>query len=468
MKRIAAVVTVVLLVLGTVRFFTVKGAAPEPAASPSSAPARPAVETVVAAYAPVQSALKLTGQVALTEAGHADVTAPLTGVVVEPLVKVGQHVERGAPITVINNAFGQTSLQLLQKLEQDQTALLAAQNGLGQAQSNLNQAEAAFLSARTTLSQAQSNATQSEVELNASRIDYNRKKNLFEGGVAAKSDVEDARSRHLKAQAVWRDMANEIRIARDSVEVARRNLTPARENAKVARESVLIAQTTVQRDKILYTQSQVAGASIPRALTRVKVGAAHDPHGMTSATTTFYVRAPISGTVTAVNMTAGLSVSPGTVIASLADLHTVYVDANAYETDLPAVHVGDPITARSSAFPDQVFHGKVSYVGKQVDPTTHTVAVRSRIENEGDTLRPGLSVEATVSALSPHQALVLPELAVLVEGDHRYVMVDRAGKYEKRTVKEGARFDGKVEIVRGIKAGERVVTRGNLLLTSQD
>lgn len=482
-KRLVAVILAAFLV-AALPFMVARA---RDVATPSSAPAAAApgaaasgdplegmalagIHTARVRYEPVARVIRLTGQVALTESGHADVTAPLNGVINEPLVRVGDRIEKGAPVAVINSVYGQTSLQVLQKIEQDQAALVAAQSGLTQAQNGLSQVLSGVASARTAYSQAEDNAAQAKAELVNARNDFGRKSRLFETGVFARSDVDDVRERLTKAEAVAKDTGQVVGFSRKALAVAEGNVPPSRENVRLARQSVGLADATLARDRAIYSQSQLSGSTLPSNLTPVRVGAdGRYAAGTAAASTSFYLRAPIAGTVTSVTMTAGQSVSPGTVVASVLNTRSVYVDGNAFESDLPFLRAGDSVEVTVAAYPQTVFHGRVRYVGKQVEASSRTVPVRSLIDNPRDVLRPAMF--ATVRAHSGlyNRVLTVPDSAVLIHGDKRTVFVQTSpGKYERRTVEIGLSVSGQTEIVKGLHAGDVVVTDGNLILEGQE
>jgi cobalt-zinc-cadmium efflux system membrane fusion protein len=427
------------------------------------------VKTAVARYEPMEHTVSLTGQVGLTEAGKADITAPLAGVIIQPLVKVGETVREGTPVAVINSVYGQTSLQVMQKIEQDQAALVSAQSALTQAQNGLGGANTALAQARTSESQAIDTLNEAKAEQVNATTDYHRKERLFKAGVSSQADVQDAKERYLKALSAVKGAEQVKKFAADGVRVAQENLPPSRENVDLARQAVTLAQANLDRDRAIYAQSAVSGASLPRNLTPVQLGDNGHWSAGAAASTSFYIRAPITGVVTSVAMSPNFAVGQGTIIASIANTGQVYVDANAFESDLKMIHEGDPVKVTSTAYPDVTFHGRVSYVGKAVDTNTHTVPVRTRIDNSRGILRPAMFVNVILVGGVKSSALVVPDHAVLVHGDKRYVFVEKSpGDYEKRAVEVGAISSGLAEIDKGLQPGEKVVTDGNVVLEGQE
>jgi membrane fusion protein, multidrug efflux system len=154
------------------------------------------------------------------------------------------------------------------------------------------------------------------------------------------------------------------------------------------------------------------------------------------------IRAPFSGWVSLRTISAGAVVSAGTEIATISDLSAIKLDFSVPETLLPAITPGQTIEARSAAYPERPFRGQVATIDPVVDPNTRAVMVRA-IE------------------IAPRLSLSVPELAVIGEGDARYVyLVGEDGTARRQQVRTGLRQDGRIEILEGIQPGQRVVTEG--------
>jgi membrane fusion protein, multidrug efflux system len=172
------------------------------------------------------------------------------------------------------------------------------------------------------------------------------------------------------------------------------------------------------------------------------------------------IRAPFSGWVSLRNISVGAIASQGTTIAQISDIDTIKLDFPVPETMLRAIRVGQPIEARSAAYPDQPFRGVIHTIDTIVDPNTRAITVRARLPNPGRLLRPGMLLTVTIEN-APRMAASVPELAVVGEGDQRFVfVVDEQGRAHRRPVRTGARADGRIEILAGLQPGQRVVTEG--------
>lgn len=172
------------------------------------------------------------------------------------------------------------------------------------------------------------------------------------------------------------------------------------------------------------------------------------------------IRAPFSGWVSLRTISVGTVASQGTAIATISDISTIKLDFPVPETMLSAIRSGLPIEARSAAFPDQPFRGTIHTIDPVVDPNTRAVTVRARLPNPERLLRPGMLLTVVIES-APRQALSVPELAVIGEGDSRFVYVlDPQGRARRTPVRTGARQNGRIEIVEGLGPGRRVITEG--------
>jgi membrane fusion protein (multidrug efflux system) len=175
------------------------------------------------------------------------------------------------------------------------------------------------------------------------------------------------------------------------------------------------------------------------------------------------ITAPFNGRVGLRNVSLGGLVNPGGVITTLDDLSVVKLDFAVPEVFLSTLQPGLTLQARSSAYPDEFFAGRVASIATRVDPTTRAVTIRALIDNRDGRLRPGMFM--TVKLVRQEgQALMLPEQAVVPENDQQFVYVIEDGRAHKREIKIGRRRPGEVEILEGLTADDGVVVDGTLNL----
>lgn len=172
------------------------------------------------------------------------------------------------------------------------------------------------------------------------------------------------------------------------------------------------------------------------------------------------VRAPFAGVLGIRQVSPGSLVTPGTAIATLDDLARVYVDFPVPEAMLANLATGQSLTATSTAYPGREFTGMVSIVDSRVDPVTRAVNVRGEFANPEHALRPGMLMQVTL--IRPQrQALLVSEIAIVQVGNSSYVFkVGADNTVDRADIVVGGRRDGLAEVVRGLKAGDRVVVDG--------
>ena len=179
------------------------------------------------------------------------------------------------------------------------------------------------------------------------------------------------------------------------------------------------------------------------------------------------VYAPASGYITERNAFPKQHVTSDTVLYTLADLSSVWVVADVFEYEAAGVRLGQAATLTLDYLPGRAFYGRVSYILPGVDPASRTLKARIAFDNPGGLLKPDMYGQVEIRTGGARR-LMAPESAVLDSGDRQVVYVDRGnGNLEPRPVRVGEHVGGKIEILAGLTAGERIVTSGNFLLDSE-
>lgn len=184
------------------------------------------------------------------------------------------------------------------------------------------------------------------------------------------------------------------------------------------------------------------------------------------------IYAPANGYVITRNAFPGQKVTAETELYTLVDLSGVWVMADVFEVDAQRVRIGQSAHVSIPGASGQVStFARVTYIQPQIDASTRTLKVRLELANPKMLLRPEMWVGVDIDLAGPRR-LSVPSGAVLDAGTSKTVFVDRGkGTFEQRTVETGARFSnssgGRVEILKGLKAGERIVTSGTFLLNSE-
>ena len=184
---------------------------------------------------------------------------------------------------------------------------------------------------------------------------------------------------------------------------------------------------------------------------------------------TVVFRSPMRGHVTEKNVYPGAAVAAGTRVLRLADRSTMWLEAQVFERDLAWVRQGAAVRARVESFPGRVFEGRVVFVHPHLDPETRTALVRAEIPNGDHALRQGMYASAVVEGPATEPTPVVAREAVIDTGVRRVAFVSLGeGRFEPRELELGLRGDdGRVQVLSGLVAGERVVVSGQFLLDAE-
>ena len=182
---------------------------------------------------------------------------------------------------------------------------------------------------------------------------------------------------------------------------------------------------------------------------------------------TLTLYSPVSGFVIQKMAIQGMKVMPGEKLFDIADLATLWIVADIYEYELPFVKVGQTARITLSYFPGRQFSSQIDYIYPTISADTRTAKIRLTLPNPGGQLKPQMFTNVEIK-ISLGKKLVIPESAVIDTGSAQVVYVDRGnGAFEPREVELGLRADGAVEVLRGIKAGEKVASSANFLIDSE-
>jgi Cu(I)/Ag(I) efflux system membrane fusion protein/cobalt-zinc-cadmium efflux system membrane fusion protein len=179
------------------------------------------------------------------------------------------------------------------------------------------------------------------------------------------------------------------------------------------------------------------------------------------------VDSPVSGYVTERNALPSVAVQPDMRLYTIADLSTVWVQAQAFQEDLGRIKVADPATLTVDSFSGLTFTGRVDFIYPQVDMDTRTAKARLVFPNPRLELKPGMFVNVALKVPMGRQ-LVIPATGVLQSGSREIAFVNRSDGYiEPREIQLGPRAGNDFVVLKGLKAGEQIVTSANFLIDSE-
>lgn len=204
---------------------------------------------------------------------------------------------------------------------------------------------------------------------------------------------------------------------------------------------------------------------------RVPAGELEKPLAEQKITSRFEMKSPLTGTVVERLVTPGQSVGgdPTQVLFTVADLDRLQVVADLYERDLALVKVGQVATVTVEAYPGTNFSAVIAAIGDLVDPMTRTIKVRAWVDNENGKLKPEMFSRLHIQVGEASPFLAVPKEAVLEADGRQFVyVVEAPGKFVKRPVKVAAASGDRVRVIEGLTSGDRIVTKGAVLIKGQD
>lgn len=271
--------------------------------------------------------------------------------------------------------------------------------------------------------------------------------------VVSSSDLADAQMKYLAAQAML-EADHQKRVRTEAL--VRIGAASRQEYEDiVAVHSAHEAEVAAARQRLVLL-----------GLSRDRVDALRQSTDVASEIT---ITAPNAGTVITRSINPGQVLAVGQEMFIVADLSTVWVIADLYEKDFASVRVGSEATVVIPPAGRQV-RGRVSYIDPRVDPGSRTAKVRVEVPNPDGSLRLGMFVDVRFSGTTAGKGIAIPRTAVQSIGERAVVYVVADGeetRFVERAVKLGPPSGDFVEVIQGIKPGERVVTEGSFFLRAE-
>ncbi len=181
----------------------------------------------------------------------------------------------------------------------------------------------------------------------------------------------------------------------------------------------------------------------------------------------FPITAPFAGTVIEKRAVLGELAPPDQPLFTVADLSVLWIESDLFDKDLAKVKLGMQASVTVSAYPDEVFKGRLTYISSVMDKDTRTVKARIEVPNPDGRLKLEMFATTAIHTGSGAKALIVPEEAVLLVLGQPTVFVSERGGFEPRAVAVGERAQGRIVIKSGVAAGENVVVGGAYALKAR-
>lgn len=268
-----------------------------------------------------------------------------------------------------------------------------------------------------------------------------------------------ARADHTKAVAELAAHQTAARYARTALERAERLL----ELKAVSRQDVERARVEAEEAESAHVQAQ---ADVERTQVTLR------QLGVSEQTGEIVVRAPLAGIVLSREATPGSVVEAGAPLMTVTDLATLWLEIAATELVAPALRPGNQVRFSVPQLGPDTFDARIANVGGAFDPATRTLPVHAVVSNTRGALRPAMFATVTLAVGQPQTGVAVPESALQLLNERTVVFVaqpdDRGGaRFERRDVDVGARTSTETQIVKGVGAGEMVVTGGAFAVKSE-
>jgi cobalt-zinc-cadmium efflux system membrane fusion protein len=279
-----------------------------------------------------------------------------------------------------------------------------------------------------------------------------------------------------RATAILVKLGDRVKPGQSLIELSSPQVGLLQADAQKTQQDMILAQKTVERVHKLKVDGAVsekevgqAEAELHKAKSDVARTAAQLRSIGVSATdpaVAVSVRAQVAGTVVERNVLVGQEVRADatTPLMTISNLETLWVSADVYEQDLSLITSGATVNVTVPAYPGETFPGTVARLGDVVDPTSRTVKLRCLVPNAHGKLKPEMFAKIALADATGRKVLVIPARAALNEAGKFRVIVVEGNVFRTVSVELGPEIEGRVRVLSGLKAGDRVVTDGALFL----
>lgn len=245
----------------------------------------------------------------------------------------------------------------------------------------------------------------------------------------------------------------------------------------VSQEKAQLAQAVAHRDLARLTLQRDQDLLAQRTIAKSEYDSAEADYRQAQATVELYqatidkktIRAPFDGVAGIRRVDIGQYITPGEPVVSFHSFNPVYVNFSVPQQNLGQVKLGQEVTLRVNAFPDETFEGTVTAINSLVDPGSRNIQVQATVRSDEEKLRPGTFVDVSLALKTEPEVMAVPASAIdySVKGAAVYVLTegkDKAGKparaVRRQSVTLGESRGDQIAVVAGLKPGDEVVTAG--------
>jgi cobalt-zinc-cadmium efflux system membrane fusion protein len=282
---------------------------------------------------------------------------------------------------------------------------------------------------------------------------------------------------------VFADVGQAVRAGRPLVEIQSAELGRTRAAYFSAQARLELARRALERKRTLAAEriaplrevqeaeadARAAEADLRAARAGLEAIGVSAGSAADSGSSRLTLRAPVNGVVIERDVVVGQPAASDRPLFRIGNLSQLWLVVHAFERDAVRIRGGAAAAISFAALPGQVFPGKVALVGNQVDVSSRTIPVRIEVQNRNNQLRPGMSASATLPLGEATATILVVPLAALQRFADKWVVFipKDEGHFEIRTVGRGREFGQEIEVVSGLKAGDKVVVEGAFVLKAE-
>jgi RND family efflux transporter MFP subunit len=396
-----------------------------------------------------------------------NVYSALSGKVATVNFDVGDTVKAGDVLFTMDTTSIENSVKVSEaSVNSAMTSVATAENNLKMAngasmQTQIENAKNSITNAQSTLKNASTSVENAKVSLNNSKLsldkaenDYNTNKQLFDVGGISQEVIDTYKDAYDKAKNAYTQAELSLEQANTQYESAENALKQAQTSYNIlvnqtAQENVTKAEDSLAQSKAQLSSSQAQLESSKQSLTDA------------------VVTAPISGTVSECNVTAGATLSQGTSPFVIINTNSVDVSVQVAEQMVSSIKAGDGVRIKVPTVSDEYFNGNISSISPNA-ASDGTYEVKVNIPNNDGSLKGGMFTEVYFTKSKSENAVVIPRDSVITKDGESYVFTVENGTAKKNIVELGIDTGDDVEIVSGLSAGDTIVTEGQTYLTDGD
>ncbi|MEZ7891701.1 MAG: efflux RND transporter periplasmic adaptor subunit [Candidatus Wallbacteria bacterium] len=401
----------------------------------------------------IYDTIKANGVIKFHPDHYAKVLSLAPGRVKEIKVKIGDRVKKGQELAILESVeiFNAKS-EYLKNLNKYEISLAKYENTI-KTDSNGNFINRNQEDAKNELAAARSSFEKTQINISNAQKKVDRLKKLVESGITPKAELENAEAELKSANA-------EYQLEKSKFETVEKAAMRA-EKSTDSKLSIKKEIADIQAEFMEANANLIASAGYLKA-----VGVECDPqkgcithHNLSE----FSLYAPIDGVIIEQNLAIGSPVDTANPVMTMGDYDKVIGAIDIYENDFNKISAGQTVEVYSKSGQKYIY-GSINYIANQLETNSRTIKAQAEFTDDAESLKVGEFINCLVYVNEKPNAVTVPAEAVIDDSGNKVVFVKCGKSYDKNNVETGAAYGDRIEIKKGVSAGDIVVTTGNYQL----